>query len=333
MKNLKILVLLLSVLLASCGSNATIQSQQTSSKPAPFYITTMTHMEGSWVDDKVEKVFLKHVGMVRYAMDLFDEYNAKLTFESGMPFAKANENWGVNIMKEVLERGHGVGTHADFGIGNENITLEELTADFVEGKSLVDKLVGSENNRGVSAGSSYADWVIAASNAGFEFIDAITALGYLSMDMDKRPEGWTDQYIRRVLYHDPIPVNLADRIYPIPLKDATDFLPDENPVLVNMNGDLGELASLAEDRKNCNPDCVFDEEDIKAYMKMLDEALAIRDPNRVARVNIHIPLILLDPANETLLRELLSEIQKYVDEGKVQWATQVESYEGFVSTL
>lgn len=298
---------------------------------APFYITSMTHMESAFTDDKNEMVFLKHVEQMRYAMDLFDEYGAKLTFESEQPFAKANTVWGLNILKEVVDRGHGVGTHADFGASpREELSLSELTANFEENKALVDDLVGAENNRGVSGGTGPTDWVLAASAAGFDYIDAVTGFGYLSMDLSERPEGWTDQYIRSTVYHDPIPVDFAERIYPMWLKDASDLIPDEDGVLVDMSGDVGELSSLAEDRKACNPDCDLTEEDVTAYLDALAEALSIRDPHQVTRLNLHIPLVLLKEENETLLRQFLEGIQNYVEDGSVQWATQLESYEGYI---
>ncbi len=297
---------------------------------APFYITSMTHMEGNWDDDSIQPLFEKHVSQMRYAMDLFDEYGAKLTFESEQPFAKANSIWGVNILKEVVDRGHGVGTHADFGADKKvTLSLEELTDNFKANKALVDDLVGAENNRGVSGGTGPTDWVLAASAAGFDYIDAVTGFGYLSMDESERPEGWTDQYIRTVAYHDSIPVDFEERIYPMWLKDATDLVPDEDGIIVDMNGDVGELASLAEDRKTCNPDCEFTQDDITAFTDAIDQALELRDPSKVARLNLHIPLVLLDPKNETLLRSFLSAIQSYVDKGEVKWATQSEAYEAF----
>lgn len=297
---------------------------------APFYITSMTHMEGNWDDDSIQPLFEKHVSQMRYAMDLFDEYGAKLTFESEQPFAKANSIWGVNILKEVVDRGHGVGTHADFGADKKvTLSLEELTDNFKANKALVDDLVGAENNRGVSGGTGPTDWVLAASAAGFDYIDAVTGFGYLSMDESERPEGWTNQYIRTVAYHDSIPVDFEERIYPMWLKDATDLVPDEDGIIVDMNGDVGELASLAEDRKTCNPDCEFTQDDITAFTDAIDQALELRDPSKVTRLNLHIPLVLLDPKNETLLRSFLSAIQSYVDKGEVKWATQLEAYEAF----
>ena len=52
----------------------------------PIYISTMTHMEGIFKDDVSEKVFDGHVEDIRFAMDLFDEYGAKLTIESEQSF-------------------------------------------------------------------------------------------------------------------------------------------------------------------------------------------------------------------------------------------------------
>jgi hypothetical protein len=49
----------------------------------------MTHMEGNFKDDVDQNLFTKHVSDMRWAMELFDEYGAKLTFESEQSFAKA----------------------------------------------------------------------------------------------------------------------------------------------------------------------------------------------------------------------------------------------------
>lgn len=297
-----------------------------------LYITTMTHMEGNFADDTVEALFLRHVDQIRWAMDLFDEYGAKLTIESEQSFAIANTKWDVNILQEVVDRDHGVGTHADFGasLREKNVSLEELTQNFIENKALVDALVGAENNRGVSGGTSYADWVLGASVAGFEYMDGVTGFGYLSMSADARPDGWTDEYIRSVGYHDPIPLEFADRLYPLPLANAEDLVPDEDPAIVIMGGDIGELASLAEGRNNCFPDCVFDDADVQAVADSIEEAMALRDDDRMARINMHIPLTLLKEENEATLRKLLSIIQDYVDAGELTWATQGESYDAFV---
>lgn len=297
-----------------------------------LYFTTMTHMEGNWKDDTDRDLFLRHVKQLRWAIALFDEYGAKLTVESEKPFAKANSTWGVNILQEVIDHGHGVGTHADFGasLQDSSITLAELTANFVENKKLVDALVGVENNRGVSGGTGYGDWVLGASAAGFEYVDAVTGFGYLSMPLSARPDGWTDGYIRNVGYHDSIPPVFEDRLYPLVLADAKNLVPDDNGVITLLSGDIGELASLAEGRNSCTPDCVLDGADVQAVQDAIDEAIALRDADRLARVNMHIPLTLLKPEHEDVLRALLRMMQDYVDAGEATWTTQGGSYDAFL---
>ncbi len=296
---------------------------------APLYFTTMTHMEEDWKDDTIEPLFHRHVAILRNAMNLFDTFGAKMTVESAEPFAKANTIWGVNIMKEVLDRGHGVGTHAGFHLPDgETVTIPEYAALYAEGKSYVDALVGAENNQGVSGGFAEDNWVQAAAQGGFKFLDGLTALGYLSMPMSARPEGFTDVYINMVAYHDSIPPDFADRLYLYDLKDTADLVPDNDGVLTIMGGEIGELGSIAEGRSTCNPDCVFDEADIAAVVDYIKQADTIRDRSRVARLNIHIPLTLFDE-HLPLIQELLEAIKPYADNGTIVFATQLEAYQGY----
>ena len=296
---------------------------------APFVITTMTHMEGNFKDDVDRDLFGKHVDDMRWAMDLFDEYGAKLTFESEQSFAKANTNWSVNILKEAVDRGHGVGTHGDFGAAKDT-TLEQEIADFKANKALIDGLVGAENNQGVSGGTGPADWILGATAAGFKYYDAVTGFGYLSMPLSARPDGWTNPYIIQTAYHDSIPPNLLDRIYPIPMKDAKDLVADADATIVVMGGDIGELSSIAEGRSTCTPDCIFDQADIDAVTAAIEEANSARDTSRFAKINFHIPLSLLNVRNETLLRKMLDAIKKYTDDGTISWDTMLGSYKQYV---
>ncbi|MFA6018002.1 MAG: hypothetical protein WCT28_04635 [Patescibacteria group bacterium] len=298
---------------------------------APLYISTMTHMESGFTDDKNKNIFSEHVADMEWAMDLFDEYGAKLTFESEEPFAKANTIWNKNILKEVIRRGHGVGTHADFGgPQGKPLTVTELTNLFRANKTLVDNLVGAENNLGVSGGTGATDWVLAASGAGFKYMDASTGIAYLSMAQSERPQKWTNTYIQKTSFHYPIPPDFSERIYPIMLKDATDLVADDDGIIAAMFGELGELGSLAEDRDSCTPNCTFDMNDVEEVKAAIIEADSIRDREKFARINMHIPLVLLDKENEAELREMLSMIKTYVDNGTVVWGTQIETYKAFI---
>lgn len=294
---------------------------------APFYFTSMTHMEGIFKDDRDEDLFNRHVEQIRWAMDLFDGYGAKLTVESEQSFAKANDIWGTNILREIIERGHGVGTHADFGAERRPLGLAALTRRFAENKQLVDALVGEQNNLGVSGGQGPGEWVLAAANAGFDYMDGVVGFAYLSMPESERPDGWTDEAIRSTYYHDSAPVDLEQRTHPFWLKDATDFDEDADGVLLISGGDLGELASIAEGRSNCAPDCELTEADADALREQLDAALALHDGSRVGKVNIHIPLTLLKEENETVLRALLSMLKEYADDGEILFGTQKDVYD------
>ena len=199
---------------------------------APLLMTTMTHMEGGFNDDESEEAFLRHVEQLRYGMSLADEYGAKLTIESERPFAEANEIWDLNIMQEIVDAGHGVGTHCDRGGSRPEVPVEELAKELSINKELVDALVGEEENRGCSGAGGRTDWVLAAAEAGFDYINGIVGFHYLSMDLDARPDGWSDAYIVSTTYHDNAPVDIEDRIYPRMLADATDFDADEDGVVL-----------------------------------------------------------------------------------------------------
>ncbi|NBD34986.1 MAG: hypothetical protein GVY30_03180, partial [Chloroflexi bacterium] len=129
---------------------------------APLYLTTMTHLEGDFKDDQNEDIFQLHADQLRYGLALANEYGAKFTIESEKPFARACETWGVNALQEVLDMGHGVGTHCDVGFQYTPASPQELAQLYLERKELVDALVGPEHNRGYSGGGSERDWIIAA---------------------------------------------------------------------------------------------------------------------------------------------------------------------------
>jgi len=191
---------------------------------APFYFTTMTHMEGNYNDDINENMFWSHVDQLRYAMDMADEYEATLTIESEKPFARANTIWDHNMMQEVLDRGHGVGTHCDVGGPDPAMEAKDFAELLKENKDLVDDLVGPENNKGCSGTGGYSDWVTGAHLAGFDYIDGIVGFHLLAIEQKNRPDpAWDDRYILKEAYHLNIPEELEDRLYLMKLKDVKDF--------------------------------------------------------------------------------------------------------------
>ena len=207
----------------AASPDSAAQDAHEEAEDAPFFFTTMTHMEGGWADDEVAAVFLGHVENLRYGMELFDEYGAKMTVESEQPFAIANTVWDLNILQKVVDAGHGVGTHCDIGFREPKMAVEDFATLLAENKALVDELVGEENNRGCSGAGGANDWAQAMALAGFDYIDGLVGMHYLAMPLAERPEGWTDSYIRAIAYHDNAPVDIVDRIHPFMLANTLDF--------------------------------------------------------------------------------------------------------------
>jgi len=317
------------------GINDAVNFDDKVSTPAPFFLTTMTHMESGFTDDTDEAVFDRHLEELRYAMDLADAYDAKLTIESEEPFAIANEKWGTNIMAEILERGHGVGTHCDIPPtpemkGPKNV--QELAAEMKERKELVDALVGAENNYGCSGAGGMQDWVLGATQAGFHYVDGFVGYHYLSMPLSARPEDWIDAYILESAFHFNVPYELEDRIYPRLLANALDFEEDKNGTVLASTGDMGRLAGIAEGAAYChtNESCVLAKDDVDRLVEWLRFIDSWRDTNRVAKINMYFSANDFVKDNEEVFTYFFSEMQKLQDEGVITWATQREVYDAFM---
>jgi hypothetical protein len=305
---------------------------------APLYLATMTHMEGNWNDDKVEKLFLQHVEQLRYGMDLAAEYGALLTIESEKPFARANAKWNLNIMAEVRDRGFGVGTHCDIGFNDPPLSVEQFAAEFTENKSLVDALIGAENNLGCSGGGSINDWAQAASRAGFKYLDGIVSMHYLAMPLQNRPGSeWTDDFIRDGHYHLNSPVDLYQRIYPFEVADARDFLADADPVILVSSGELGLFSAMAEKGREYGGGPVlhddeysFDNADVDALLEIIKDVDKNRDRTRIAKLCVYLPANAYAKENEAVLRYFFGQMQTLQQQGTLTWATQRQVYEAYM---
>lgn len=285
---------------------------------APAYVVAFTHLESASPVDRDEALYDRQVDALQGAMDLFDGYGARLTVEAGDTFAKAEQTWGRGLLAGAVARGHGVGTHADYG---KDITRwDKLATRMRASKQRIDALVGADANRGISGGTGPADWVRAAAAAGFDYVSGLTGYAYLSMPLSARPSGWTDSYIRTVAWHDPVPVDLARRVHPMRLGDARDFVDDAPGRLWVVAGGMGVLSSLGEQDYGCGAACGLDAADVDALDAAIGEALAARDPDRVAVVQVHVPLRLYTEEDRPLLEATLAAIGRRVDAGELQWA-------------
>ena len=316
-------LIIISFLFTAC-SIETIDTEE-----YPLYFSIMIHMEEDFKDDKDVAVFEKHVQQLNMAMDLADDYDAKITIETEIPFASAVKNSGSDILTNALERGNGVGTHC--GSAMDTSSIAALTESYLKRKELVDSLVGKENNRGCSGGWGESDSVLAAQEAGFSYLDGIVYLAYLAQDQSIRPNQVTDEEIREIYYHDPVIPEFSDHIYPRFVKNAEDFIEDEEGTFVLLNGALGEIGSLAEDRKTCGTKCKLTKEDLEFIYDKITDANKIRDKERVTHLFIHLPLKYYSEENEEILRSFFAHMQELQKRGEIQWGTQGEVYDTKVS--
>lgn len=313
------------LVLAVCGvasaAPARAEILESADGSAPIIFTTMTHTDGTTYSTS-KTYFQGEVDDMRWGIDLYDEYGVKMNLEASKDFATANTKWNDRILSEVLARGHGVGTHANDVNPYQIESVSSLSRKITANKRAVDALVGAANNVSISGICSSSDWVTAASMSRFKITDAATGLCYLSMDESVRPDGWTDALIKSTYYHDSAPFDFEDRISPIRLKDASDFEADADGTLTLSNGEIGELASLAEGRTTCGTSCALSEEDFDVVYQAIEDVVALKDPSQVGRINLHVPVRIFDASNESLLRSFLVGLKAYVDEGIIVFGTQ-----------
>ena len=117
---------------------------------APFVLTTFTHMESNYQYPNIT-VFNNHATKLRFAMTLFEEFGARMTIETEKSFAISRSTYSTNVLMEAITRGHGVGTHCDFGMNSAPVSPAVYSKLFVANKDLVDALVGATNNRTAQA--------------------------------------------------------------------------------------------------------------------------------------------------------------------------------------
>lgn len=305
---------------------------------APIFLTTMTHLEGSWRYDGAmgARRFAGDVAKIRLAMETFSAHGAKLTIESEIPFAEMELVQSTGIFGALMAAGHGVGTHCDIPPDAPRVEPMVYAEEFGRRKAPMDMLVGAENNLGCSGGQGRSDWILGAHLAGFEYVDGTVAFGFLSMDEDQRPTGWTDAYILdEGHYHDNIPLELADRIHPYMMADATDMVPDpEDGVVLLSSGGMGRLDSQTErvHGVSCRPNCTFDEEDVEHALAAIEGALAVHDPSRVGKIDFYFPLANFEAAKLPYITAFLERVDReFIQTGRLQWATQSDLYRAYAA--
>lgn len=293
-----------------------------------LYIGFMVHLEG-WNNEETNKnIFDKHAEAARALATLFEKYGAKATFEAKPEFVKGCKVWNDNVLKELHIRGHGIGVHADMGglAHKQGLTQREFTARIAEMKKEMELVTGLQI-RHASGICSTLDWVKAAVDAGYEFTSGSVGYCAMSLPVDKRPVQYKD-CPNPAVCHGVFPVDLKNRITPWRASTGINWLehdPQGELVILVPSGGILHLG----EEKNTRDTDKFTEEDIDAFIQMVDDALKLAKPGRV---NIlYVGLSMGDPAiDENVYQKWFNALQPYIDSGQVEWKTFPEMYDLYI---
>jgi hypothetical protein len=298
-----------------------LRTDNTSPQPrgnGVLYIGLMIHLEGYDKEAEDREAFKRHAGYARNLAEVLERYGAKGTFEASPEFIEACRRWDDNVMKELSDRGHGVGVHADVG-GNPNVALtqEDFAATIADFKKNMSSL--GVNVRHVSGICSKMDWVQAAIDAGYKFTTGTIAYCVMSLPAVKRPAEYRNCK-NPAACHDAYPATTEERLHPWRTSDGSNWLeddPDGKLVIMTESGGLKYMDGIEE----------YSEQDITQYIKAMEEAMNYTEKGKL---NVfYVSWSLGAVPDEQLMEKWLKAIQPYVESGKVRWKTLPEMYEQY----
>jgi len=289
----------------------------------PIYLGIMVHLEG-WKDELFnEEMFDRHARLIREYASLFETYGAKLTWES-KETTEASLTWGDNVLKEMEERGHGIGVHADLG-GQLDYNCDIFDRELGIRKKTLESL--GVTVRHVSGVVSHCEWVTALIDSGYNFVTGTVAYGVMSMPEDLRPEEYRN-CPSPLACHDTFPEALADRIHPWRMHSGLDWIRhDPDGKLVMLPSSHG-LACYAESNAGTKCNQEFTQEDINLFFEELDAAVELRDPDQINMV--YVSWSFGKALDMDLMEEWLQRIAPYVEAGLVEWKTLPEMYDAYI---
>lgn len=310
-----------SVCPADCGGK-TVPAD--SGAPVLYY-GVMVHLEG-WDDARGRESFEKHAELVRRYATLFETYGARLTLES-KEFTDGCITWGDNVLKEMEDRGHGIGVHADIG-GQPDMQCAEFTPLLRERKQTLESL--GVQVRHASGIVSTCDWVTAAADVGFLFTSGTVAYALMSLPMELRPAGFTDCPSPSKC-HEAYPFDLAGRMHPWRMASGENWInPSADGRLVILPSG-GGLTCAAEEAglEGSYTKCEFKANDIDAVIAELESVLALVETGTVN--TYYVAWSLGQELDDALLEDFLRRVKPFVDDGRLQWKTLPEMYDLYVA--
>jgi hypothetical protein len=290
-----------------------------------LYYGIMVHLEG-WDDARSREKFEQHAALVRRYAALFESYGARLTLES-KEFTDGCIAWGDNVLREMEDRGHGIGVHADIG-GEPDMVCETFTPQLRNRKQVLESL--GVRVWHVSGIVSHCDWVAAAADAGYAFASGTVAYALMSLPAELRPEGFAD-CPSPAACHQAYPFDLAGRMHPWRMGSGADWTipdPDGRLVILPSGGGLpcaAEEAGADESYTRCD----FNAADVDALIAELERILTLVDS---AQFNMYyISWSIGKQLDDSLLEDFLRRVKPFVDGGRVAWKTLPEMYDLYLA--
>jgi len=296
------------------------------------YLGLMVHLEK--VNDEVvnETSFRNHAAAVRKLAQIFEEHNAKATFESGSKFTQACEKWDDNVLKELYDQGQGIGLHADLGGKDDGTTQAEFTQQLGQMKTELEQELGMPIEHVSGICSASLDWIKGAIDVGFKFTTGTVGFCAMTLPFNERPVEFQNCPTPTAC-HDEIPVEIKDRVHPWLTSSAASWLTnDTNGQLAIFPANNIWLAFSLEDETadKINFGYGFDTKDIEIYFEKLDEALRYATDDQTNMFYVGWSIGTDEEINEDLFDQFFAELQPYIDSGQVQWKTFPEMYDKFV---
>jgi Secretion system C-terminal sorting domain len=290
----------------------------------PVYFGIMLHIEDDWNDDTDSSLFILHSIQMKNAVGYVKPYGAKITFECAIPFALGCTNWGNNVLQSLIDSSMGVGSHSN------------KSCDFNFTKALVDGLVGSSNNRGISGGTSITDslninnWVDSATIAGFSYKDGLVYSAYLQIPQNERPDSVSNTQIANGLAHNPAPKDFLTRIHPHRVSSGTTWHTDTTGPIMLLTGSLGGIAAVGDTA--CHPSCILDSTDVDSIVAYVSRAIMdAQTTGEFTVVYIFTQLNTYKIINKHIYDYLFESLDPFILSGNLEYKTMGEIYDEFLN--
>lgn len=296
------------------------------SAPPPLLLGLTVHLENHRPYDSAYATALQNFAAT------FAASGAVLTLE---PRDEVISDGGVvaPTLSTLEGAGNSVGSHAAAGM-ESGLTLGDFTHQLFTKRGALLSVVDRVDH--VSGICSPLDFVGAAVSAGFAFTTGATAACILAMT--DRPAGYEDLSCASAddaRCHASYPTELAQRIHPWRALDGAHWLTDDPAGRLVVIPSSGSVPCLTEEAASSGrlTNCRLDDSDVTTALADLDAAIAQVDPDRVNTYywvwgSWNWTSSAVDPS---ALARLLSEVDRRVRAGTVQWATAAQMYDAYVA--